>query len=297
MSKMLRVAALALALGALAHPVLAEDKAPATGGDPVVARVNGDAITRSEVVRELQGMGSAASQIPPQMLYPQLLEKAIVTKMVSTKGYAEKLQNDKEVKERLKDAEAQIVADVYIRKTITPKITDEKLKARYDELSAKFKPEDEVRARHILVPTEDEANELLKKIKGGEDFAKLATDKSKDTGSAKQGGDLGYFPRTAMVKPFADAAFAMKVGDISEKPVKSDFGYHIIKVEDRRKSSPPPMAEVKEQLTNQVGQELVAQLIKDMQAKAKIERFNIDGTPLKDKADDKKADDKKTDKK
>jgi len=293
MSKMLRVAALALALGALALPVVAEDKAPAAGGDPVVARVNGETILRSEVVRELQGMGSQAQSIPPQMLYPQLLEKAIVTKMVSAKGYAEKLQNDKEVKERLKDAEAQIVADVYIRKTVTPKITEDKIKARYDELSSKFKPEDEVRARHILVPTEAEADELLKKIKGGEDFAKLATDKSKDTGSAKQGGDLGYFPRSAMVKPFAEAAFGMKVGDISEKPVKSDFGYHIIKVEDRRKSSPPPMAEVKEQLTNQVGQEMVASMIKDMQSKAKIERFSFDGTPLKEKP----ADDKKSDKK
>ena len=293
MSKMLRVAALALALGALALPVVAEDKAPAVSGDPVVAKVNGDPILRSEVVRELQSMGSAASQIPPQMLYPQLLEKAIVTKMVSAKGYAEKLQNDKEVKDRLKDAEAQIVADVYIRKTVQPKITEDKIKARYDELSAKFKPEDEVRARHILVPTEAEADELLKKIKGGEDFAKLATEKSKDSGSAKQGGDLGYFPRSAMVKPFAEAAFGMKVGDISDKPVKSDFGYHVIKIEDRRKSSPPPMAEVKDQIMNQVGQEMVSSMIKDMQAKAKIERFALDGSPLKEKpADDKKADKK-----
>ena len=284
MSKMLRVATLALALGALALPVVAEDKAPA-GGDPVVARVNGEAIVRSEIVRELQAMGGQAAQIPTQMLYPQLLEKAIVTKMLSAKGYADKIQNDKEVKERLKDAEAQIVADVYVRKTITPKITDEKLKKRYDELSAKFKPEDEVRARHILVPTEDEANALLKEIKGGADFAKLATEKSKDTGSAKQGGDLGYFPRSAMVKPFAEAAFGMKVGDLSEKPVKTDFGYHVIKLEDRRKSSPPPMEDVKEQLTNQVGQELVAQMVKDMQTKAKIERFDLNGQPLKEKAD------------
>ncbi|HAX92022.1 MAG TPA: peptidylprolyl isomerase [Rhodospirillaceae bacterium] len=289
MSKMLRVATLALALGALALPVVAQDKAPAA--DPVVARVNGDTITRSEIVRELQGMGGQAAQIPPNMLYPQLLEKAIVTKLVSKKGYDDKLQNDKEVKERLKDAEAQIVADVYIRKAVTPKITDDKIKSRYDELAAKFKPEDEVRARHILVPTEAEAEDLLKQIKDGADFAKLATEKSKDSGSAKQGGDLGYFPRSAMVKPFAEAAFGMKVGDLSDKPVKTDFGYHVIKLEDRRKSSPPPLAEVKEQITNQVGQELVSQMVKDMQAKAKIERFSIDGSPLPKKED--KKEDKK----
>ncbi|MDD3181472.1 MAG: peptidylprolyl isomerase [Alphaproteobacteria bacterium] len=293
MSKMLRVATLALALGALALPAVAADK-PATASpteDLVVARVNGEPIMRSDVVRELQSMGSQAANLPPQMIYPQLLEKAIVTKMVSAKGYAEKLQNDKEVKERVKDAEAQIVADAYIRKTVAPKITEDKIKARYNELSAKFKPEDEVRARHILVPTESEAKDLLKQIKDGADFAKLATDKSKDTGSAKQGGDLGYFPRSAMVKPFAEAAFGMKVGDISEKPVKSDFGYHIIKIEDRRKSSPPPLSEVKDQLRNQVGQEIVGQVIKDMEAKAKVERFNFDGTPMKVKAD--KKEDKK----
>lgn len=283
MSKMLRGAALALVLAAIALPVVAEDKAPAA--DVVVAKVNGETIMRSDVVRELQSMGAQAAQMPPQMLYPQLLEKVIVTKLVSTKGYAEKIQNEKEVKDRLKDAEAEIVADVYIRKTVAPRITDDKVKARYDQLSAKFKPEDEVRARHILVPTEAEASELLKKVKGGEDFAKLATEKSKDTGSAKQGGDLGYFPRSAMVKPFAEAAFGMKVGDLSDKPVKSDFGYHIIKVEDRRKSSPPPLSEVKDQIRNQVGQEMVGELIKEMEGKAKIERFNFDGTPLKAKAE------------
>jgi len=281
MSKLLRVAALALALGALAHPSLAADS------DPVVARVNGSPITRSVVVRELQNMGAQAQQIPPQMIYPQLLEKAIVTKLVSSKGYAQKLQNDPEVKARMKDVEAQIVADAYIRKTVQPKITEAKLKKRYEQLAAKFKPEDEVRARHILVPTEKEAEELLKQIKDGADFAKLASEKSKDTGSMKQGGDLGYFTRGAMVKPFADAAFAMKVGDVSEKPVKTDFGYHIIKLEDRRKSSPPPMAEVKDQLTNQVGQEIVQEMIKNMEKKAKIERFNIDGSPLKEKPESK----------
>ncbi|MDX9689384.1 MAG: peptidylprolyl isomerase [Alphaproteobacteria bacterium] len=283
MSKMVRVAVVALLMGAVAVPVIAADKAPS--GDPVVARVNGSEIKRSDIVHELQAMGPQAAQLPIQIIYPQVLEKAVVTKMLADKGYAEKIQNSKEVKDRLKSAEAQIVADIYVRQTIEPKITDEKIKKRYDELSAKFKPEDEVRARHILVPTEKEATEILEKIKGGADFAKLATEKSKDTGSAKQGGDLGYFPRTAMVKPFAEASFAMKVGDISEKPVKSDFGYHIIKVEDRRKSSPPPLAEVKDQIMNQVGQEMVSDMVKNMKAKAKIERFNLDGSPMKVKGE------------
>ncbi|MDD5585981.1 MAG: peptidylprolyl isomerase [Alphaproteobacteria bacterium] len=293
MSKILRIAVVALALGALALPSLAADKAAdkAAGGDPVVARVNGQEIHRSEVLRELETMGPQAQQMPAQVLYPQLLQKMIVTKLVAAKGYEQKVQNEKEVKDRLKDAETQIVADIYVRQAVQPKITDEKINARYKELAAKYKPEDEVRARHILVQTEAEANDVLKQVKDGADFAKLASEKSKDTGSAKQGGDLGYFTRNVMVKPFADAAFAMKVGEISEKPVKTDFGYHVIKVEDRRKSSAPPLAEVKDQITNQLGQEMVAQLVKDLEAKAKIEKFNIDGTPMKEapaKADAKK---------
>ncbi len=278
MSKLFRAAAIALIVGAFAVPALAQDKA---ADDPVVARVNGSPILRSEIVRDLQNMGPQAQALPPQILYPKLLEKAIVTKLLSAKGYAEKLQNDKEVKDRLKEAEAQIVADVYVRKTVQPKITEAKIKARYDELAAKFKPEDEVRARHILVPTEAEAKDVLKKVEGGADFAKLASEMSKDTGSAKQGGDLGYFTRGAMVKPFAEAAFSMKVGELSKEPVKTDFGYHIIKVEDRRKSSPPPLAEVKDQITNQVGQEMVQKMVEEMVEKAKIERFNIDGSPMK----------------
>lgn len=286
MSKKLTLVAAMIALGAFALSAVAAENAPA--GDPVVARANGQEIHRSEVLRELESMGPQAQQLPLKAVYPQLLQKMIITKLVAAKGYEQKLQNDKEVKDRLKDVEAQIVADVYVRRAVQPKITEDKIKARYNELAGKYKPEDEVRARHILVPTEAEANDIIKQLKDGADFAKLATEKSKDTGSAKQGGDLGYFTRSVMVKPFADAAFAMKTGEVSEKPVKTDFGYHVIKVEDRRKSSAPPLDEVKEQISNQIGQEMVTQLVKDLEAKAKIEKFNLDGSPLK-AADEKPA--------
>lgn len=281
MSNMLRVALLSLAVGSVSLPALAQDAAPAAGENPVVARVNGQEIRRSAVISELQSMGPQAQQMPPQVLYPQILQRLVITKLVSGEGYKQKLENDAEVKARLKEAEENIVADVYVKKTVTPKITDDKIKAKYDELAAKFKPSDEVKARHILVPTEAEANEIIKQLKGGADFAKLAEEKSKDTGSMKQGGDLGYFTKDVMVKPFADAAFAMKVGETSAKPVKSDFGFHVIKVEDKRKTAAPPLSEVKEQIRNQVGQEMAQQLVKDLEAKAKVERFNFDGTPMK----------------
>lgn len=277
--RVIRAAALTLVLGAMSVPALAADDAK--GGDPVIARVNGQEIHRSDFLRQLQMMGAQAAQLPPQMLYPQVLQKMIATRLVSAQGYSQKLQDDKDVKAQLKDAEAQIVAETYVRRTVQPKITDAKIKERYEQLSSKFKPQDEVRARHILVATEDEAKEVLKQLKGGADFAKLAEEKSKDKGSAKQGGDLGYFPREAMVKAFADAAFAMKSGELSDKPVKTEFGYHIIKVEDKRKSAPPPLAEVRDQISNQLGQEMTNDLVKGLEAKAKIEKFNIDGSPMK----------------
>ena len=284
MSKKVLLATVAL-LGSLAMPVLAAD-APKSA-DPVVARVNGEAIHRSDVMREMQMAGPQLQQLPPQMIYPQILQKMIATKVVSQKGYADGLEKNAEVKERVKGLEAQVVAEAYVHKQIEPKINESKIKERYDQLSAKFKPQDEVRARHVLVKTEAEADEVIKQIKGGADFAKLAEEKSKDTGSAKQGGDLGYFVHDAMVKAFADAAFGMKVGEVSDKPVKTEFGFHVIKVEDKRKSSPPPIAEVKEQIANQLGQELTNDEVKSLEAKAKIEKFNIDGSPLTPEKDKK----------
>jgi peptidyl-prolyl cis-trans isomerase C len=292
MSKKFLLTTAAILLGAFAAPAFAATAvipvpADAPAGDPVVAKVNGDDIHRSELMRALQALGPQAQQMPPQMLYPQLLNSLIDAKVVSAQGYAEGLQNDKEVKERMKELETQVVASVYVRKTIEPKITDAKIKDYYDsEVVAKFKPEDEVRARHILVPTEDEANAVIKQLKDGTDFAKLAEEKSKDPGSAKNGGDLGYFTKTSMVKPFADAAFSMKVGDISSTPVKTEFGYHVIKVEDKRKSAPPSLAEVKGQITNKLGQQMTDELVKKLEAKAKIERFNPDGTPMKTASSD-----------
>lgn len=290
MSKHIRIASAALALSLLAAPVFAADAAapavpPATAaepaGDPVIARINGEDIKASDFRRELMLLGPQAQQVPMQMLYPELLQKMIATKVVSAQGYAEKMQNDPEVKAQMKDAEAQIVAQVYVRKTIQPKISEAKIKERYDQLSAKFKPQDEVHARHILMPTEAEAQDIIKQLKGGADFAKLAKEKSRDTGSAQKGGDLGFFTRDVMVKQFADAAFAMKPGELTEKPVKTEFGYHVIKVEEKRKSSPPPMTQVHDQIAGQIGQEMTNELVKGLEAKAKIERFNIDGTPLK----------------
>jgi len=285
MSKKALLGTVAL-LAALALPAIAAD-APQTA-DPVIARVDGEEIHRSELLRQLQMAGPQIQQIPPEIIYSQFLQKMVATKIVSKKGYAAGMQKDADVQERIKNLEAQIVAEAYINKLVEPKITEAKIKERYDQLASKYKPQDEVRARHILVKTEKEAKDIIKELKDGADFAKVAEEKSKDPGSAKQGGDLNYFAHDAMVKAFADTAFGMKVGEISDKPVKTEFGYHIIKVEDKRKSSPPPLSEVKGQIASQLGQEMTNEEVEALEAKAKIEKFNIDGSPIQEEKENKK---------
>ena len=138
--------------------------------------------------------------------------------------------------------------------------------------------EEEVHARHILVATEDEAKALIAEIKKGAAFDKLAKEKSTDKASGAEGGDLGWFKKTDMVKEFADAAFDLKKGELTETPVKTQFGYHVIKVEDRRKAPPPAFEEMADQLREEMAREAVTAQLDQLRSGAKIEKFNIDGS-------------------
>lgn len=279
---------LAIMLLAAAPAVAAE-----TATNPTVAKVNGESITRAELLSEAQSLPPQLQQIPLQTLYPNLLEQVITERVVRKAGYDADLQNSDAVKERLKAAEKKIVADEYLRQQVKKNITDAKLKTRYDAYVAKYKSTEEVRASHILVKTEKEATDLIAQIKGGADFAKLASEKSIDKAAAAQGGDLGFFRKDDMVEPFAKAAFAMKPGDVSTKPVKTDFGYHVIKVAEKRQSKPDSFEKMKPELENAEAQTIAHEVVKGLIQKAKIERFQLDGTPMAAKADAGKASDKK----
>jgi len=174
--------------------------------------------------------------------------------------------------------EDQVVQDFWLQKELAKRVTPDKLQARYQEKLKSMPAEDEVHARHILVATEQEAKDLLAELKKGTPFDKLAKEKSTDKASGAEGGDLGWFKRTDMVKEFSDAAFALKKGETSEAPVKTQFGYHLIKVEDRRQAPPPSFEELADQLREEVQRETVTQYIDQLHANAKVEKFNIDGT-------------------
>ena len=239
-----------------------------TPADPaeVVANVNGQPITRQDVL-------NSAADLPPQYqaqidkLFPQLLNRLIGIQLVAAKGREMGLADSPEVKQAEQDA----ISRVYIQKIVAEKVTDEAIQKIYDEDLKTHPPQIEIRASHILVKTEDEAKEIIKQLEGGADFAAVAKEKSIDKGSGENGGDLSWFTKDTMVKEFSDAAFAMQRGDVSKVPVKSQFGWHIIKITDSRMQTPVPLEQRKDDIRQALGQEAVHQEVQSLIGGAKIE--------------------------
>lgn len=253
--------------------------AAAPNPDTVVARVNGEEVKLAEVMRAVGQLPPQVQQMPLDMLFQPLLDQIISQKLVSAAGYKEKLDQSPEVKDELKRAEERAVQRAYIQQQVHARITPEALEEQYKQYLAENPAQEEVKASHILVEKEDEAKAIIDELAKGADFAKLAKEKSKDTVAAQQGGDLGYFTKDTMVDAFAEAAFAMKPGEVSKTPVNTQFGYHIIKVEDKRLQPQPTLDEVKGELEQQLSKEIVSGVIDDLKAGAAIETFKMDGTP------------------
>ena len=189
------------------------------------------------------------------------------------------LENDKEVKEQLYEIKQQIVRAKFLENEITARIDEDRIKEKYDEYVKNFPDIEEVKAAHILVEDEKTAKKVIAKLNDGGDFAKLAQEFSQD-GSAKSGGDLGYFAKQEVVPAFAEAAFSTKVGSYTKKPVKSDFGYHVIRVDEKRKRSPAELEEVKPSLKQELQRTAFNEIMKEWQSTAKVERFDVDGNPI-----------------
>jgi len=277
---LIRVAACGLAIGGLwtASAVRAGDAA-AAGGDPVVARVNGVEIHRSEVIHTISTLPAQVRQMPTEMVFPAVLDQMINGKLVAAAAAEQKLQDDPEYKDKMKHAEERVMQELFLTRSVKARITDAVLQERYKKYLAENPAQDEVRASHILVATEAEAKALIEQLKGGADFAKLAKEKSTDAAAAAQGGDLGYFTKEAMVAPFSEAAFKGAPGKVIETPVHTQFGWHVIRVDDRRKGTPPNLDDVRGELENEMSQEIVTGVVADLRAKAKVEEFRQDGSP------------------
>jgi len=264
----------------------AQTSAPATGAapagaaqqDPVVARVNGTELHRSEVLAARQMLPAQVQQIPFDQVYPQLLDSLVTNLLAAQAGRKQKLADDPEVKKRLQWAQDQIIEEVYLGRYIRSAMTDDRIKARYDQFVKDQKPQDQVNAKHILVKTEDEAKAVIADLKGGGDFAAIAKEKSNDPGTKATGGDLGWFTKDEMVPEFAEAAFKLQKGQYTDTPVKTQFGYHVIMLADRRTAPPPTMEEARPQVVALLQRELIEQKVKELRTSAKIETFNLDGS-------------------
>ncbi len=258
--KTLRSGAIVLLLAFSAHFALAAGP---------VARVNGSEITEAEIAFAEAEVGAEIAGLPLEARRRVLLEYLVEAHLFAEAAAKNQLGSGKEFEERLAYYTLRALRDAFYEKKIREAVTEAQAKAAYNEQIAKIAPELEVRARHILVKTEQEAKDLVKQLKAGADFIELA--KKNSTGpSADAGGDLGYFSRGQMVKPFEDAAFALKPGEVSG-PVQTEFGWHVIKVEDKRNHPVPPFDEVKDQLIASLVQNQLKTVVQGLRSAAKVE--------------------------
>ncbi|MEN8196686.1 MAG: peptidylprolyl isomerase [Pseudomonadota bacterium] len=250
-----------------------------TAGSVVIATVNGENIYRGEFETAYAQLPPQAQQMGMETIFPLLLERMVDEKLIGIAAGKAIPADEPEVEKQIAELRERIVMQVYFEREINAKLTDEVLQERYEQWKEANPAPSEVHARHILLETEERAKEVLAEVQGGKDFAEAAQEHS--TGpSGPNGGDLGYFTPDQMVKPFADAAFAMEPGQVSAEPVKTDFGWHIIKVEDRREQARPGLEEMKDQLSQEATQEIAAEMMAGFREVAEIVTFDIDGNPI-----------------
>ena len=243
----------------------------------VFATVDGVEITDADVQIATDDLGATL----PKDLQGPARDTYIVDYLTDLKIVAKQADKDKmgegpDFAKKLAYFRDKALMESLLSKSTKAAITEEAMRKVYDEAAAKQKAEPEVHARHILLPTEDEAKAALKRVQDGEDFAKVATELSKDPGS--QGGDLGFFTKDKMVPEFADVAFKMDVGKISD-PVKSQFGWHIIKVEEKRTKPFPAYEAVKDQISQYVARKSQSDLIMKLREASKVERMDAPPAP------------------
>ena len=279
----------ALCCATALSPVMAQ-VAPATpapavaatpAADPMVAKVNDHVIRQSDIKAAAETLPENARNMPPQVLLPMLVDQVIDGQALLIEAHKLGLDKDPAVSRQMTDASDRALQSALIGRQVGPGLTEEAVRARYDRDIAGKPGEEEVHARHILVADEETAKKIVAELKKGGDFAALAKKYSTDPSGAAQGGDLGFFRKSEMVPEFAAAAFAMKPGEISQVPVHTQFGWHVIKLEEHRTAPPPSFEKSHDELRQKMIQEGVTAVIAKARAGVKIERFNSDGTVVK----------------
>ncbi len=269
-----------LVSGAHAQAPAASPASPpssAAPADPVVAKVNGQVIHLSDLQTAAQDLPPNARNLPPQTLYPMLLDQMIDGKALVIEARAAGLDKDPAVQRQIEAASERVLQTAMLTKAVGPSITEDALRARYQAEIAGKPGEEEVHARHILVDNEDLAKKIIAELKKGADFTALAKQYSKDP-SADHSGDLGFFRKDEMVPEFSAVAFALQPGQISDTPVHTQFGWHVIQVLERRQAQPATFEQARDELRQKAIQQGIQQALATARTKVTVEKFNLDGS-------------------
>jgi peptidyl-prolyl cis-trans isomerase C len=258
------------------NPLRADDKP-----DPVVAKIGEDAIHLSDVNAAIDTLPPQARQMPRDQLLPKLLDQMVDTHVLALEARKIGLDKDPGVQRVLRDVQERALVSAMLEREVGPRVTDAAVKERFDKDIGGQPPKQEVHARHILVDDEATAKKIIAELKKGGDFAALSKQYSKDAAAVEQGGDLGYFKATDMVPEFSTAAFALKDKEISPVPIHTQFGWHVIQTLDHRSAAPPNFDQSKDQLRQQMINEEVRKTLAKARADVMVERFNLDGSPVR----------------
>lgn len=284
------VAAVALLAVAAAAPAGAQTTSPAPADkaqqtpetDPakvVVARIGDATITLADLAAMREDLPPQYRQMPLQAIYPALLERAIDGELIAQAARSAKLGERPDVQRRLRRAQDQVLSQVYLSEEIAAEVTEEALRKRYDQAIAEGGSQEEAHAKHILVETEEQAKSVIAELDKGAEFPALAKQHSTDPGGA-DGGDLGWFTAEQMVPEFSKAAFGLAPGTYTKEPVKSQFGWHVILLVEKRTAEPPPFEQMRDQLASELTRELINKKLETLRTATKVQRFAPDGSPI-----------------
>jgi len=268
---------LALAAPAATQAFAQENKpaaeAPAKPVDPnaVVATVNGKAVTEADLTIAEGDLDQQFSRLPAEQRRAAALSAVIEIRLLANEAEAKGLDKDPEFQRRMEFLKDRALHSQVVEQEVSKAITDDEIRARYDKEIAAAPPVNEVHARHILVKTKEEAEAIIKQLDAGAKFEDLAKEKSSDAGSGANGGDLGFFGPGQMVPEFEKAAFALEPGSYTKEPVQTQFGWHVIKVEDKRTQQPPAFDQVKDQVRSLLLRDKYFELVKSLRGAAKID--------------------------
>lgn len=253
---------------------IAAGQPAAAAEDKVIVVVNGHEITTSEVELAAEDISTQLAELPAKMRFPFLVEYLVERHLLAQAAVKKGIADSAEYKKRLAFYQAKALRDAFFNDAIRPSVTEEEMKAAYDKEAPKIKVSERVRARHILVATEKEARDVVARLGQGEKFEEIAKKVSLD-GSKDYGGDLGYFSAEEMVPEFSRAAFALKVGELST-PVKTDYGWHVIKLEDRKAGGAQPYDQVKSGIKAVLTRKKVQDAVTTLRKQAKIDVLDPD---------------------